>query len=262
MPEREATLETGAHPAPVPPPPPARPALREWQFSVLGTRLLTPHFLRVSLSAPDLALLTYDPGQALRFLLPGPAGTTLARDYTIRDLNLAAARIEVDVYLHGETPGPTWARGLRRGDRVKARGPRSRVRLWPGRRWYLLAGDETALPAILHMLERLPAGATAQAFIEIGDASDRIALALPEGAQLVWVIRPEARSSAPHEDFIAGVLDWPRPEGQGQACLIGQTATVQAMRRGLLAAGMAPEDIAAEGYWRPGRVGGTLEPLA
>jgi NADPH-dependent ferric siderophore reductase len=46
------------------------------------------------------------------------------------------------------------------------------------------------------------------------------------------------------------------PPGVGQACVIGETSTVRAQRQGLIARGLPKSQIAAEGYWRPGRVGG------
>ncbi len=240
-------------------PPPARRSLAEWEFTVLDSALVAPRMMRIGLSCPDLARFDYAPGQALRIAVPCGRDGVGERDYTIRGLDRAAGRMDVDVLLHGDTPGPRWARSVVAGDRVRARGPRSPVRLWPGRDWYLLAGDETAMPAILHMLETLPAGATARAFVEIADPEDRMEAAIRPGAALTWVLR--GRGGSPHAEFIGQVLEFPRPPGQGQACVIGQTGPVQAIRRGLMAAGMAREDIAAEGYWRPGRTGGVIESL-
>jgi|SRR5271165_1344570 len=44
--------------------------------------------------------------------------------------------------------------------------------------------------------------------------------------------------------------------GQGHAYIIGETSGVRAQRQFLLAQGWRREQITAEGYWRPGRVGG------
>ena len=46
------------------------------------------------------------------------------------------------------------------------------------------------------------------------------------------------------------------PPGVGQACINGETSTVRAQRQGLIARGFAKDQIAAEGYWLPGRLGG------
>ena len=44
--------------------------------------------------------------------------------------------------------------------------------------------------------------------------------------------------------------------GHGHAYLLAETATVRIIRHGLLARGLAKDQITAEGYWRPGRQGG------
>ncbi len=233
--------------------------LKEWNFTAVDARQVTPRMMRVTLHCPDLEGFSYAPGQALRIAVRSGPDCAHDRDYTIRDIDRPRQQIIIDVLLHGDTPGPQWARNLRSGDPVLARGPRSPIRLWEGRVWYLLAGDETALPAILHMLESLPQGAQAQAFIEISSPEDRMNIALPEGAAICWIIRDDAQTTP--SPFVQQVLGWERPSGQGQACVIGETGTVQAIRRGLIADGMAKSDIAAEGYWRVGRCGGTIERL-
>jgi NADPH-dependent ferric siderophore reductase len=236
---------------------PRERSLPEWQFRCRERRQVTPNMLRIVLQGADLAEFSYIPGQALRLVLPHDGFRTCERDYTIRNLDRAAGTIELDVFLHGDTPGPRWARDIRPGDSVIGRGPRSRIRLLPGRAWYLLAGDDTCIPAILHMLEALPGNARAEAFIEVTDLRDRQSTALPDGVRLHWL------QSEPHEPspLLQAVEELPFQECQGQICLIGQTATVQALRRRLIARGYSKEDIAAEGYWRPGKTGGIVHDL-
>src|SRR5690606_23957717 len=53
----------------------------------------------------------------------------------------------------------------------------------------LLAGDETAAPAICAVLESLPHGRRAQAVIEVPDAADRLPTDLPTGCADTWLPR-------------------------------------------------------------------------
>ena len=46
------------------------------------------------------------------------------------------------------------------------------------------------------------------------------------------------------------------PQGNGHAYVIGETSNVRAVRHRLLERGLKREQISAEGYWRPGRIGG------
>jgi NADPH-dependent ferric siderophore reductase len=46
------------------------------------------------------------------------------------------------------------------------------------------------------------------------------------------------------------------PHGRGHAILIGETSNVRKQRQNLISRGLTREQIASEGYWRPGRIGG------
>ncbi|MEI9888448.1 MAG: SIP domain-containing protein [Rhizomicrobium sp.] len=46
------------------------------------------------------------------------------------------------------------------------------------------------------------------------------------------------------------------PPGHGHAYIIGETSNVRAIRQRLIARGLGKDRTSAEGYWRPGRIGG------
>ena len=72
---------------------------------------------------------------------------------------------------------------------------------------------------------------------------------------LTWLHR-SGPAQAPSLGLMEALTTFQLPPGEGQACVIGETSTVRAQRQGLIARGFAKERITAEGYWRPGRVGG------
>ncbi|WP_430297589.1 siderophore-interacting protein [Sinomonas sp. B1-1] len=130
------------------------------------------------------------------------------RSYTVREARLEEAypEIDIDFVLHPHGPqGPAaqWARTAAPGDQALVLGPATRpgspeqagVEFAPGAaRHVLLAGDETALPAIAGILRDLPAGATAQAIIEVPDG--HLVRGMPTGADaaIEWLVR----GTAPH----------------------------------------------------------------
>jgi len=178
------------------------------EMRVLGTAALTPHMRRVTLAGPDLARYASG-GLHVKLLIP-PAGTVepewpvmgpnglpvwpagparpALRTYTIRRIDVAAGRVDIDFALHGdEGPGSAWAERAQPGDRVGMLGPGGGT--VGAADWYLLAGDETALPAIGRILETLPSDARGHAFVEVADAAEEQALARPPGVELVWLHR-------------------------------------------------------------------------
>ncbi|NED99553.1 siderophore-interacting protein [Phytoactinopolyspora halotolerans] len=145
------------------------------------------------------------------------------RTYTIRAVRPGRRELDVDFVLHdvhgthagpaddGEIscPAASWAAGARVGDELVLIGPN---RLYPadsgGYEWnppvsardIIIAGDETAVPAIAGILERLcdsphsdetpSAGRPrVRVFLEVPDAADALDLRAPAHAEITWLPR-------------------------------------------------------------------------
>ena len=225
-----------------------------WPLTVVGAAGLTPRTRRVSLIGEGLETFSYRPGQDLVLGLPTPGGLA-RRHYTIRRLDRQELRLDIDFVMHGASPATQWAESVKVGDAVLAEGPRGRTVVHQRADWHLFTGDETALPAIAAMIETLPAGARAFAIVEVAGPEEEIIIDTAARLDVTWLHRngPPLAASA---GLIGALADFTPPVGHGHACVIGETATVRAQRQGLIARGFPKERIAAEGYWRPGRVGG------
>jgi NADPH-dependent ferric siderophore reductase len=226
---------------------------RAWTFEVVDAYDVNPRMRRVVYTAPDLEELSYKPGQEIIMLLPGEDGPE-RRHYTIRSLDRAAGRLDVDFVLHGDSPAGRYCRAAKAGDKLTVLGPRGRHVLKDGADWRLFIGDETAIPAIFGMLETLPQGAPATALIEISGDVDKQALKSEGDVKLVWLARD---APAGQSDVLAkAVEELQLPAGTGHVYTLGETAIIRRIRQGLIARGVPKEAISAEGYWRPGRIGG------
>src|SRR5690606_26276054 len=114
-------------------------------------------------------------------LLPpiGPAGAEFPpgtrpemRDYTPRFWHIAQGWIALDFVLHGDSPAASWAAAAPPGKTLGSGRPRGSAVIPMAFDWYLLAGDEPALPAIGRRIEELPAGARVLALIEVANAAE------------------------------------------------------------------------------------------
>ena len=231
-----------------------RGPLTRWPLTVVGAQDLTPRMRRVSLVGDTLEAFEYRPGQDLVLNLPDGAGGQVRRHYTIRRFDAAETRLEIDFVLHGRSPATDWARRAAIGDQIVAEGPRGRTTVRGPADWRLFAGDETALPGIAAMIESLPASETAIAFIEVADAAEEQLIETAATVEVRWLHRA-GPPQAPSLGLLQALTTFQLPPGAGQACIIGETSTVRAQRQGLIARGFPKDCIAAEGYWRPGRVG-------
>ncbi|MFD5224245.1 siderophore-interacting protein [Microbacterium sp. NPDC058342] len=123
------------------------------------------------------------------------------RTYSVRELRTDGEnRIVVDFVLHLEPglsgPASRWAAEAAVGDEILLVGPRrgredrSGIEFAPGAASsLLLAGDETAAPAIARILEDSPADARGIAFIEVPDARDQLSIDAPAGVEVHWLPR-------------------------------------------------------------------------
>jgi len=122
------------------------------------------------------------------------------RTYTIRDARPESGELEVDFVAHGDSgPASRWIARAAIGDRMlliapdaTSEAPAGGWEWHPGdARTLLIAGDETAVPAISVILGQLPADARGAAFLEVPDTADRLDLRAPEGVEVHWIARSE-----------------------------------------------------------------------
>ena len=230
--------------------------LKEMTLTVETTAEVTPHMRRVLFHCPELTALSPKAGQDLVLMLPDHGGEAARRHYTIRSSDSMAQRLSIDFVLHGdEGAAMRWLADVRAGDQIVAFGPRGRNVIHDGASWRLFVGDETGLPAIAAMIETLPENVEGTALIEIEDAADAQPISTPAKVKIVWLPRggPAKPSS---EQLIRAVREWHMPSGDGHCYLLAETGAVRAIRHALIERGVPKAALFAEGYWRPGRVGG------
>lgn len=141
------------------------------------------------------------------------------RTYSVRELNVtdAGTEVVVDFVLHLEPgltgPASSWAVAAQVGQPMFIVGPRRGVparehggaEFAPGgARSVLLAGDETAAPAIARILEDAPRDLRGTAFIEVPATGDLLEIDTPAGVEVTWL--PRAEGAAHGASLIPAVL--------------------------------------------------------
>ncbi|RBY92996.1 siderophore-interacting protein [Blastococcus sp. TF02A-30] len=184
----------------------------------------------------------------------GAHGVSL-RSYTARRQDPATGRLEIDFVLHGDGPAASWAAAAAPGAQLAVAGAAALGDRPAGR--LLLAGDETALPAISRILAAAPEGTRGVALLEVAGPEEEQDLVAPAGVELRWLHRgtlPPGGSTL-LADAVAG-LD--RPAGEDLFAWVaaesGAVRTVRADLRGRWGLGRAQHH--AIGYWRLGRAMG------
>ena len=221
--------------------------------------LLTGHPDAVAAAGPTVNLLVPRVGDVEprwpriqrdgRIVWPQGSHGVALRSYTARRQDPAAGELEIDFVLHGDGPAAAWAAAARPGALLAVAGAASLAER-PAR-WLLLAGDETALPAISRLLAAAPPDTAGVALLEVaGPEEEQPDLVLSPGTELRWLHRGDA---APGEVLVAAVRATELPAGRGHLFVHGEAYAVRELRRHLRGLyGLAPEWTSISGYWRRG----------
>ncbi len=239
--------------------------------TVTHAERVTPKMARVMVTSPDLegfASFAYDdhvklffaePRKGFPIPQPGPNGLVFpegkraeSRDYTPRAFDPATNTLTLDFVLHGDGAASSWAENAKPGDQIGVGGPRGSFVVRGDYDWYLLIGDETALPAIGRRLEELPKSATAIAVVEIADDNERQEIDGPASTQIHWVSRNGAARGNPSL-ILNAVKSIELPGGDGYIFSAGESSMSKAVRAHFVdARGHNPDWIKAAGYWQAG----------
>ncbi|MEU6538805.1 siderophore-interacting protein [Streptomyces sp. NPDC047000] len=249
---------------------PARKPRTPRSAQVVRTERLSPHMQRVVLGGPGLAGFAADTCTDHYVKLLFPAGGAVypepfdleriragfpreqwpvTRTYTVRAWDAGQLELTLDFVIHGDEglAGP-WAVRARPGDTVRFLGPGGAYAPGPDADWHLLAGDESALPAIARSLEALPAGATAHAFVEVSGPEEE--QKFDSDVEVVWLHRGDRPVG---EALVEAVRALEFPAGRLQAFVHGEAGFVRELRRLLRVELQVPrEDLSISGYWRLG----------
>ncbi|ROS67048.1 NADPH-dependent ferric siderophore reductase [Curtobacterium sp. PhB172] len=202
---------------------------RVFSVRVAAVTSLTPHFVRVTLTGDALAdFSSVGLDQRIKVVLPldGVGFSELPEDedwyaawralpdaernplrtYTVRSFRPDARELDIDFVAHGDAgPASRWVSSCRVGDELRIVGPRvpespedlptGAAEFAPGHaNRILLAGDETAAPAICAILEALDVSTVGHVFIEVPTDADRLPVSAPAGVEVRWI----ARNGATH----------------------------------------------------------------
>ena len=248
-----------------------RHALKLRVLTVVRTEELTAHMRRITLAGADLeGFVSPAHDDHVKLFFPAPGDTQpvfpvlgnganpvqyaegarpVARNYTPRRHDPVKGELEIDFVLHGDGPASTWAAQAAPGQTLGVGGPRGSMVVPLDFDWYVLVGDQTALPAIARRLEQLPAGARAIAVIETVDDGEQLALESRAQADFHWVGR-NGRSGALLLEALQRIA-LPH-DGDGFVWVACEHAQVKGLRAHFIDAGVPRQHLHVASYWKHG----------
>ena len=230
---------------------------------VAGVEPLTPFMSRVTLRGQDLAGFRIDePAASVRLLLPvndqlvlptwngnefllDDGSRPTIRTFTPRKFNSATLELDLDIVLHARGATSMWVKSGPVGAPAGISGPGRGYTIDPDATSFLLAGDETAIPAICQLLEVLP-DVPIDVHVEIRDSEAR--LDLHRDASVSW---HELPADAPPGDTLPAAVRGVGLGPDSRVWAAGEAAAMHRVRKILFEELSIPRSHAAvRGYWK------------
>lgn len=178
-------------------------------------------------------------------------------NYTVRAFRPDSLELDIDVVLHRGPGGALegrvaqWAAEVQPGDELAILDEGLLFNRPTDARSVLLAGDESALPALEGILASLPDDIGGRAVLEVPTAADVRDLTHAPGLHVQWVVRSEVDPAAvPGSAALAAVCAGPAPAADAYAFLVGESGLATGARRHLVRTGLAKEQITFCGFWK------------
>lgn len=227
----------------------------------------------VTLAGPELdGLAIEDPAASVRMLLPAPGAHELVmptwngnefllpggrrpilRTFTPYRMDPERLELVLWVVRHAGGAASEWAAATEPGDTVAISGPGRGYGIDSDAPGFLLAGDETAIPAITQLLDSMPSDMPVQVHVEVAHPDARLALPEHSGATVAWLDLPAgAAPGATLVDAVRGADIDPL----ARVWAAGEAAAMQQIRKHLFdERGLHRTQTTVRGYWKHGRRG-------
>lgn len=249
-----------------------RHALRARPLMVARAEPLSPRMRRITLAGDMDGFVSAAPDDHVKVLFPppgcarpalpvfGPRGPEfppdaprpVTRDYTPRAFDVQRGELVLDFVIHGDGPASTWAARTQPGDEIAIAGPRASRVIARDFDAYLIAADETGLPAAARWLEWLPSGTPVTLLAEVGSAAEQIALPARAGLTLHWLHRGSAEPGTGGV-LLAALRALPPPAGRAWAWIACESSQMRTARAFLVdERGWPREHLYGAGYWKRG----------
>ena len=202
------------------------------------------NFVRVTLTGLELdGFISVGFDDHLKLFIDPDANSPVKRDFTPRSYDESTQELVVEFFMHGGGAASDWITKASLGSGATIGGPRGSMIVPMDYDWYLLVGDETAIPAIARRLEELPVGTKVTALVQAADARDQRSFATLAAADIRWV--------ATGDELVAAVRALELPPGEGFAWCGTEGSDMVRIREILLnEKGHSLDHMRASSYWR------------
>ncbi|MFC8680070.1 siderophore-interacting protein [Microbacterium ureisolvens] len=239
--------------------------LRFRRATLVAREWLTRSYVRVRLQGPELAGFTsLGADDHIRIFFPDGDPQTVeelraapSREYT--PLAWGEDWLDLEFAIHGDPTAGTagvaaaWAATAPLGGLAGVGGPRGSKVLTGRPDAWLLAGDETAVPAMRRFARAMDPAAVGRILVEVTDAAHELAIDAPAGVVVEQVHRGDAAAGSALATRLDALDAQDRPDGSVFAFVAAEQSIVKPGRALLLDRwSLDADQIIVKGYWKRG----------
>lgn len=163
--------------------------------------------------------------------------------------------LDIEFVIHGKRGergvAAEWAATAPLGSTIGVGGPRGSLVIEGAPDAWLLAGDETAVPAIRRFAASMAPDAEGIVLIEVPDSAHELVVAVPAGVRVEFVHRGTSREGDALIARLDAIRADERPPGDVFAFIAAEQSIVRPGRALTLDRwGLDPERIVVKGYWK------------
>ncbi len=236
---------------------------------VADRSLVTPHLMRVHLVGSELAdLAVAAPAASVRLLLPEPGHALAIPEWngnqflaadgsrpTIRTLTPlprppGSHHLDLDVVLHDDSPLTVWVRTAAPDTEVAVSGPGRGFTGDPDAGAYLIAGDESAIPAVRQVLDAIAPTIPVVVHIEVSAVDAEAPLPNRDTVVVAWHVREAGER---HGDPLLRAVSAESLTDDTMVWAAGEAAAMHRLRKHLAECGLPRSSTTVRGYWKRNR---------
>jgi NADPH-dependent ferric siderophore reductase len=210
--------------------------------------------LRIVVSGEELEGFTsLSADDHIKLHIPGREGEAVSRDFTPRRYDSTTGHLTIDIATHPAGAAIEWARKVEIGQTVTIAGPRGSLVVPDDFDWWLLVGDETALPAIGRRVEELVNCAEVVTVVAVEDEQEQQRFATNVRHTAIWAYRSR-RVATSADALIAALRQLKLPAGDGYVWIAAEAGVARAIKQLVVREMGHPVDrLRASGYWVNGK---------
>ena len=222
-------------------------------LQVLSKTHVTPRMLRIVLGGDLADFTTPSADDHIKVYVPGRASELESRDFTPRYFDAVSRQLTLDFALHQSGPAIEWAQTVKIGASVEISGPRGSLMIPEDFDWWLLVGDETALPSIGRRVEGLTTGVRVITVVAVADRAERQVFSTAADLQEFWVHRLPSEATNP-EPLMTILERLKIPPGDGFVWIAAEAKVARAAKEYAIHNMRHPRGwLRGSGYWIKGR---------